>query len=653
MPSRVVAALLDVVALGFAVLAWVVISSGGLVYRLADIRIGLRSVDRPLIWLVVVVAVRLGVNRRAPLFGISLDQWRRSIRRGRQAVGRVSAAWTAISVPAGSEGFQLTLRPGAWMRLLSASLALAIGLGVVLQTQVRHPYSVPDHGDPLFSIWRIGWINHQLAVDPSHLFDGNIFYPDKLTLALSDPMILPALAAAPLASLGLHPVVVYNILLLAAFWLSGVATYLRVERLTGSARVAFLAGLMFAVYAYRFEHFSHLELQMTQWMPIGLLALHFFIATGGWWYAVALALAGVAQLYSSMYYAVFFLVYATVIGAGLLALHRPKVRRLVVPTLVAGALAALAALPLFRTFAEAEAAKGGGRTVEVVEQFSARPVDYLRVHKYSALWTPRLLPPVGERALFPGVAPVALAVIGLAPPFSGMRMVYAAALLVTYDASLGFNGLIYPYLHAWLSPVRGLRVPARFSVLVGLTLSIFSAFGALRIVRRCRSRTAEWLAVAAMATFIVVDAWPSLALEEVWKEPPAIYQYLPSDRPVVLAELPVIDDPGFNTRFMYFSLWHWRPMVNGYSGYFTSTYNALAPSLRQFPQGRSPEVLRTAGVTHVILNCGLGYAVPCEDMRQMMRGSPDLRIIRDTKWQGGQVELYELLPQRATSRGGS
>jgi hypothetical protein len=29
--------------------------------------------------------------------------------------------------------------------------------------QVRRMDSVPDMGDPLFSIWRLSWINHQLT----------------------------------------------------------------------------------------------------------------------------------------------------------------------------------------------------------------------------------------------------------------------------------------------------------------------------------------------------------------------------------------------------------------------------------------------------------------------------------------------------------
>ena len=159
-----------------------------------------------------------------------------------------------------------------------AALGLGAALIVLLYQQVRHLDYVPDLGDPLFSMWRVGWVNHQLFTDPRHLFDANIFYPERLTLTLSDPIVLPALMAAPLLAIGIHPVVVYNLLLLSAFWFSGIAVYLLVERLTASPRAAFIAGLIYASCGYRFHHYSHLELQITQWMPLGLLALHLLIS---------------------------------------------------------------------------------------------------------------------------------------------------------------------------------------------------------------------------------------------------------------------------------------------------------------------------------------------------------------------------------------
>ena len=49
---------------------------------------------------------------------------------------------------------------------------------------------IPASDDAHFSIWRLAWVAHQLPADPRHLFDANIFYPARGTLALSDAMLL-------------------------------------------------------------------------------------------------------------------------------------------------------------------------------------------------------------------------------------------------------------------------------------------------------------------------------------------------------------------------------------------------------------------------------------------------------------------------------
>ena len=42
-----------------------------------------------------------------------------------------------------------------------------------------------------------------------------------------------------------------------------MAMYLLSAHLTGSPRAAFVSAVLFGFYPFRFEHYSHLELQMT------------------------------------------------------------------------------------------------------------------------------------------------------------------------------------------------------------------------------------------------------------------------------------------------------------------------------------------------------------------------------------------------------
>ncbi len=622
MPRRSVVTILDVLTVGLAVLAATIVNVGGFILRFSDVRLSFRSPSGTLLWLTVVVVVRLMLDRRRPPFGVSRNGWRR------------------LFLRTDDNPIQICAAPGVWRRAMLTSFGIGLALAIVVHDQLRQPYSVADLGDPLFSIWRMQWVLHQLVADPSHLFDGNIFYPQRLVLTLSDPLILPALTAAPLIASGGHPVVVYNAVLLSGFWFSGIATYLLVERLTASARAAFIAGLMYACYPYRFEHYGHLELQMTQWMPLGLLAVHLFVSTRRWPYALAFALAGVAQLYSSMYYAVFFLVYVLVIGVGLLMIHRPSLRSLVLPVTAAALVAGVIAVPIVRAFVAAQPLKGD-RTVDEIRYYSAKPSDYLRAHQRSALWKNRMLAAEPERALFPGVAPLALGAIGLAPPLSAVRLVYAAGLLLSIDASFGFNGRVYPYLHGALAPIRGLRVPARFSALVGLTLCILGGFGVHRVLRWCRSRWRQHAVFAALIVGVVIDAWPALTLAPVWKDPPPIYQGLEATPGVVLAELPAGEDELSNLPFMYFSVSHWTPMVNGYSGFIPASYATVAPVLRDFPRGNTVAALRDRGVTHVTVNCGLSDR-GCEETVNLIRQHGELRLIAEARWQGESVQLYRL-----------
>ena len=132
----------------------------------------------------------------------------------------------------------------------------------------------PDVGDPLLSTWRLSWIAHQIVRDPMHLFDANIFYPSRHTLAFSDAMLAPALTVAPLVWLGVPQLFTYNLLFLSGFVFSGIGMFILVRSLTGNIGAALVAGFVFAFLPFRFIHYAHLELQMAQWMPLCLWALH-------------------------------------------------------------------------------------------------------------------------------------------------------------------------------------------------------------------------------------------------------------------------------------------------------------------------------------------------------------------------------------------
>ena len=529
---------------------------------------------------------------------------------------------------------------------LWAGLGLCAFAALLLHRQLAAMYSVPDLGDPLLSIWRMGWLHHWLQGDPRPLFSPNIFYPEPLTFTYSDSMLLPGLVGSGLMALGFHPVVAYNLLFVSGFVISGVAMYLLAVRLTGSPRAAFVSAVLFGFYPFRFEHYSHLELQWTMWMPLGLLALHAFLRTQRLKYALLASLCGVAQLYSSMYFAVFFCLYVIPVLGLLAVLKRPPLRRLWPGALAGAALAAILAIPLAKPYLAAQARKGD-RDIGAILSYSATLKDYVSPHARSIAYDGVLPHSEPERALFPGFVAPTLAVIALWPPLGPVRVAYAAGMLLAFEASRGFHGFIYPHLYEWFAPIRGMRVPARFSLLVGMTLALLAAFGGIRLLARCRTPAGANGLFVLLLALMVFDLRAKLDLLPVWKDPPAIYAAVAHRPNVVLAEFPWWSDlPGVGAQFplMYFSLWHWANMVNGTSGFEPPDYHSFIESIHRFPESAAIDALEARGVTHVTVNCALyGPDRDCHGVLAALDASPRFRAVSKAHWEGDTVALYELL----------
>ena len=272
---------------------------------------------------------------------------------------------------------------------------------------------------------------------------------------------------------------------------------------------------MYACYSYRFDHYGHLELQMTQWMPLALLALHLFVSTGRWPYALGLALAGVAQLYSSMYYAVFFLVYTTAIGAGLLIVNPQPVRRLVAPIALAVAVATLMSIPIALAFTAARPLKGERGTQEVTFYSATPPITFVRTgtalsgdiacrhrrrsERSSQAWRR------WRWARLHWFRPLVRSGWCIRPGSS-----------CPLTARWGLTAFSTPTSTSGLAPFAKF-VLQRALPPSSASRSILAGFGARRALRWCPSRGYEQAIFATLIAFVMIDAWPALTLSPVWK----------------------------------------------------------------------------------------------------------------------------------------
>ena len=146
---------------------------------------------------------------------------------------------------------------------------------------------VPEPTDPLLNVWRMQWNIHALLGGPAeaaNIFDTNIFYPFPLTLAYSEHFLMITMQALPLLLIADSHLLGLNVSVLLTFILSGYAMYLLVTDWTGSRWAGVVAGILFSFSPQRFGQLNHLELLITQWLPLTLLTLHWTLTRAGWRY---------------------------------------------------------------------------------------------------------------------------------------------------------------------------------------------------------------------------------------------------------------------------------------------------------------------------------------------------------------------------------
>ena len=132
-----------------------------------------------------------------------------------------------------------------------------------------------------------------------------MFYPEPLTLAYSEHLIVSVLTAMPVFWLGGNALMAHNLVFLFSFALAGLGAYMLAFELTGSRPASLVAGLAFAFAPIRFGHLGHLQILTTQYMPFVLLYLHRLAQRPLWRYALCLAFFWVLQILSCGYHGMY------------------------------------------------------------------------------------------------------------------------------------------------------------------------------------------------------------------------------------------------------------------------------------------------------------------------------------------------------------
>ena len=526
-------------------------------------------------------------------------------------------------------------------------MVLAVALTAPLSL---HPSALARlDGDGQFSLWNIGWVAHALTTDPLNVWNANIFFPSRTTLAYSEANLLAGALAAPVYAVTGNVFLALNLVLVASFILSAAATYSLVTYLTGNRGAAAVSAVAFAFCPFVFAHLSHIQLLMTAGLPLSLLCFHRLSDRPTVRRGAALGIVLAAQTYACAYYGIFAVLLIGLATLLYAVLRRDVDRRAYWTAILVGALvSATVVAPLALVYARFGSETGFERPLDQARLYSATPGSYLASAAYAHRW---LLVLAGKwrEVLFPGFIATTLGVAGAVGGLRHARrspaiVLYATIGFVALWASFGPDAGLYRVLHETVPAFTFLRAPVRFGLIVQLALSVLAGFAAAEMLRRV-NRPLLWttllLAVAIGESFKPLKFSPVPAVDSVYR---------------TLAGLPfggVIELPLYSRRFAFLrtkymlaSTAHWKPLVGGYSDYMPGRAIELEGVLGGFPTRESLDQLARDEVRYAVVHPA-DYP-PAEREKFDARVQEFKTEVRPIQTSDG-AELYEILTRNPKS----
>lgn len=548
---------------------------------------------------------------------------------------------------------------GRWGRLAAAALLYAAASLVVQRDLVRaglgtHVYQQNMLGqDCLLHAWTLAWDQHALATAPRTLFDANVFHPERGTLLYSDHLLALAVLTAPLRLVTDAPLVVHNVLGLAAPALDALAAHALVVALTGSMAAGLVGGFVYGFVPLRFVA-DACQIQMTAawWLPLVLLGgLRAVRGSRRWGVVAGLALLG--QGLSGIYLTAYFLPFLALAHVLWWRRHPfAQARGGWIALLAAEATAALLLVPFALAYRGVQEHLNISRS-PFLNAILSLHWDQIHVH-------------------VPLIALALLALLVVARPWDlprGLRderglflAIFFGALAFGFGPALPLVGLGTvpgPYrLLVELPGFTALRAPGRMLHVALLGASVLAAGGVL-VLRELAWRRPAAITLAVLAALAVEAPPRTLRIQPV--APPAeldpVYPWLARQPRTAIVELP-IDPFGLATMVhQYASTLHWHPSLAGMSGILPPMYPYMTRRLEGFPAPGVVADLVALGVEHVVVH---DRALPAATRAALDAAEREGRLLK-RRWAHGPTAVYALrpslvppataLPGRALDRG--
>ncbi len=514
---------------------------------------------------------------------------------------------------------------------------LFVGLSIlatwpIISDPVHASVIRPDDNDFRLNTYLIFWGAHALQTSPLALHHTNMFHPERYTFAYADIMLAHSVLMMPVIAAFYEPILTYNLFLLASLTIGGMGFFLLARQVTGHPSAAAFGAVIWAFNPVHFTRYQQIQLFGDHWLPWLAWALWVWLqppsaeaaeeAEGARGRAKSLRWPLMAALFfilnalSGSHIAVF-----GALTSGAIVLYFVVYRGLwwdrefLVGLSVFAVITVIVLGPVFWPYVMLEEALADKRAETLdLPNASLVPLEFFSARSHFYLWLdgaagwPAVLNPSGRELrtyAFPGIVAILLAILGVADSSARThRWLWLACVAFFVFLAMGAYG---GYLVVGNLPlVRLIRVPTRFMAPAVFALAVLASCGAASLTVRLRGRRTRLAVFALIGLSFAAEA--SHAPLRTWEydgAPLPINEFLadqPGDFAVVQFPLGP-DNYAMNVRQVFDSIYHWKKLLVGYSGYQSDENIRLLGRIRdRFPDNETLDELLDLDVRFVIVS---------------------------------------------------
>ncbi|MEQ8384521.1 MAG: hypothetical protein RH949_19390 [Coleofasciculus sp. A1-SPW-01] len=447
-------------------------------------------------------------------------------------------------------------------------------------------------GDPALNAWALQWVSHSLVTNPVNIFNGNAFFPNSNSIALSEHLFSLAVVNVLFRGISGSPWFGYNLTIFLSYIFSCIGGFFLIKYLTNSITAGFLGGVFWGFMFFRIHHIGHLNILSFQWIPFITLFLISFLKKPTKNNTILLLFFFIMQSLVSWYLAIItifivILIFLCMIHQNFLKFENLKYS--IFSVLTCGIVLFIFAIPYLKTASSSSLNEriintlSSGDNVSILDYITPPKATYLgQFIPNNPYWI------WDENTLFIGFIPLLLSCVFVLNTLKNNSNIR----ILILGISLILSGLIFSsgfYSHKFNTPLplfyiakilpflSAIRATQRFSLMIYLGVLILSGLGLKVLLKHCRTPVMKGIVGISLSIIFIVEVFPyKLPFNSNNQyHPSVIDQFIATHLGEKASEVRLLHYPIFyflqeypvdEAKYMVDSTLHWAKIVNGFSG---------------------------------------------------------------------------------------